>query len=220
MCAGSSSGTTAAPGPKAAKARARLSIFRCQRCFDATRVRATGRCPPPTESFHPPTCNESRYTLDLTMLKPILLVEDNPRDLELTLLALDRSQLANEVIVARDGQEAIDYLHGAGDWAGRIPGNPAVILLDLKLPKIDGLEVLGMIRSSDTLKAVPVVMLTSSREERDLVGSYALGGNGYVVKPVEFNEFVQAIADLGVFWAVLNEPPPGSTRLRRQFAPE
>jgi CheY-like chemotaxis protein len=149
------------------------------------------------------------------MLKPILLVEDNPRDLELTLLALDRSQLANEVIVARDGQEAIDYLHGAGNWTGRVPGNPAVILLDLKLPKIDGLEVLEMIRSSDALKSIPVVMLTSSREEQDLVRSYALGVNAYVVKPVEFNEFVEAIADLGVFWAVLNEPPPGSTRVRR-----
>jgi CheY-like chemotaxis protein len=149
------------------------------------------------------------------MLKPILLVEDNPRDLELTLLALDRSQLANEVIVARDGQEAIDYLHGTGDWTGRVPGNPAVILLDLKLPKIDGLEVLEMIRASDSLKAIPVVMLTSSREEQDLVRSYALGVNAYVVKPVEFNEFVEAIADLGVFWAVLNEPPPGSTRVRR-----
>jgi len=149
------------------------------------------------------------------MLKPILLVEDNPRDLELTLLALDRSQLANEVIVARDGQEAIDYLHGAGNWTGRVPGNPAVILLDLMLPKIDGLEVLEMIRSSDALKSIPVVMLTSSREEQDLVRSYALGVNAYVVKPVEFNEFVEAIADLGVFWAVLNEPPPGSTRVRR-----
>jgi CheY-like chemotaxis protein len=149
------------------------------------------------------------------MLKPILLVEDNPRDLELTLLALDRSQLANEVIVARDGQEVIDYLHATGDWTGRVPGNPAVILLDLKLPKIDGLEVLEMIRSSDALKAIPVVMLTSSREEQDLVRSYALGVNAYVVKPVEFNEFVEAIADLGVFWAVLNEPPPGSTRVRR-----
>jgi len=149
------------------------------------------------------------------MLKPILLVEDNPRDLELTLLALDRSQLANEVIVARDGQEAIDYLHATGDRAGRVPGNPAVVLLDLKLPKIDGLEVLEMIRSSDTLKSIPVVMLTSSREEQDLVRSYALGVNAYVVKPVEFNEFVEAIADLGVFWAVLNEPPPGSTRVRR-----
>jgi CheY-like chemotaxis protein len=155
-----------------------------------------------------------------TMLKPILLVEDNPSDLELTLVALGKSQLANEVIVARDGQEAIDYLRCEGEWSDRNPGNPAVILLDLKLPKIDGLEVLETIRSTEALKAIPVVMLTSSREEPDLVRSYALGANAYVVKPVEFNEFVQAIADLGVFWAVLNEPPPGSTRLRRQFAPE
>jgi CheY-like chemotaxis protein len=155
-----------------------------------------------------------------TMLKPILLVEDNPSDLELTLVALGKSQLANEVIVARDGQEAIDYLRCEGEWSARNPGNPAVILLDLKLPKIDGLEVLETIRSNAALKAIPVVMLTSSREEPDLVRSYALGANAYVVKPVEFNEFVQAIADLGVFWAVLNEPPPGSTRLRRQFAPE
>ena len=124
------------------------------------------------------------------------------------------------MIVARDGQEAIDYLRCEGEWSERNPGNPAVILLDLKLPKIDGLEVLETVRSTEALKAIPVVMLTSSREEPDLVRSYALGANAYVVKPVEFNEFVQAIADLGVFWAVLNEPPPGSTRLRRQFAPE
>jgi CheY-like chemotaxis protein len=149
------------------------------------------------------------------MLKPILLVEDNPNDLELTLVALDKSQLANEVIIARDGQEAIDYLLSEGNWAGRVPGNPAVILLDLKLPKIDGLEVLETIRSSGTLKSIPVVMLTSSREEQDLVRSYELGVNAYVVKPVEFSEFVEAIADLGVFWAVLNEPPPGSMRFRR-----
>jgi CheY-like chemotaxis protein len=154
------------------------------------------------------------------MLKPILLVEDDPGDLELTLMALDKSQLANEVIVARDGQEAIDYLRCEGEWSVRNPGNPAVILLDLKLPKIDGLEVLETIRSNETLKPVPVVMLTSSREEQDLVRSYALGVNAYVVKPVEFNEFVQAIADLGVFWAVLNEPPPGSMRVRRPSAPE
>jgi CheY-like chemotaxis protein len=154
------------------------------------------------------------------MLKPILLVEDDPSDLELTLVALDKSQLANEVIVARDGQEAIDYLRGEGNWSARNPGNPAVILLDLKLPKIDGLEVLETIRSSDTLMSIPVVMLTSSREEQDLVRSYALGVNAYVVKPVEFNEFVEAIADLGVFWAVLNEPPPGSTRFRRLPASE
>ncbi|WP_250490076.1 response regulator [Caballeronia sp. INML2] len=149
------------------------------------------------------------------MLKPILLVEDNPNDLELTLVALDKSQLANEVIVARDGQEAIHYLTCEGEWKERAPGNPAVILLDLKLPKIDGLEVLDMIRSNASLKSVPVVMLTSSREEQDLVRSYELGVNAYVVKPVEFAEFVEAISDLGVFWAVLNEPPPGSTRFRR-----
>ena len=149
------------------------------------------------------------------MLKPILLVEDNPNDLELTLVALDKSQLANEVIVARDGQEAIDYLTSEGEWKERAPGNPAVILLDLKLPKIDGLEVLDMIRSNAVLKSIPVVMLTSSREEQDLVRSYELGVNSYVVKPVEFAEFVEAIGDLGVFWAVLNEPPPGSTRFRR-----
>ncbi|MDR5757256.1 response regulator [Caballeronia sp. LZ035] len=149
------------------------------------------------------------------MLKPILLVEDNPNDLELTLVALDKSQLANEVIVARDGQEAVDYLTSEGDWKSRTPGNPAVILLDLKLPKIDGLEVLDMVRSNATLKSIPVVMLTSSREEQDLIRSYELGVNAYVVKPVEFGEFVEAISDLGVFWAVLNEPPPGSTRLRR-----
>jgi CheY-like chemotaxis protein len=154
------------------------------------------------------------------MLKPILLVEDDPSDLELTRVALDKSQLANEVIVARDGQEAIDYLRCEGDWSARKPGNPAVILLDLKLPKIDGLEVLETIRSSDTLKSIAVVMLTSSREEQDLVRSDALGVNAYVVKPVEFNEFVEAIADLGVFWAALNEPPPGTTRVRRQPALE
>jgi CheY-like chemotaxis protein len=144
-----------------------------------------------------------------------LLVEDNPNDLELTLVALGKSQLANEVIVARDGQEAIDYLTSEGEWKERTPGNPAVILLDLKLPKIDGLEVLDMIRSNATLKSIPVVMLTSSREEQDLIRSYELGVNAYVVKPVEFAEFVEAISDLGVFWAVLNEPPPGSTRFRR-----
>ncbi len=148
------------------------------------------------------------------MLKPILLVEDNPNDLELTLVALDKGQLANEVIVARDGQEAIDYLTSEGEWKDRAPGNPAVILLDLKLPKIDGLEVLGMIRSNASLKSIPVVMLTSSREEQDLVRSYELGVN-VIVKPVEFAEFVEAISDLGVFWAVLNEPPLGSTRFRR-----
>ena len=149
------------------------------------------------------------------MLKPILLVEDNPHDLELTLIALSRSQLANEVIIARDGAEALDYLNSRGPHAKRQAGNPAVVLLDLKLPKVDGLEVLKAIRSTDGLKSTPVVMLTSSREEQDLLRSYELGVNAYVVKPVDFTEFVRAIADLGIFWAVLNEPPPGSARYVR-----
>jgi len=146
------------------------------------------------------------------MLKPILLVEDNPHDLELTLIALERSQLANEVIVVRDGADALDYLHMRGAFADRDHGNPAVVLLDLKLPKVDGLEVLAEIRDNPTLKSLPVVMLTSSREEQDLIRSYELGVNAYVVKPVDFQEFVRAISDLGIFWAVLNEPPPGSQR--------
>ena len=150
------------------------------------------------------------------MLKPILLVEDNPKDLELTLIALERSQLANEVVVVRDGAEALDYLHARGTYASRPAGNPAVILLDLKLPKVDGLEVLRFIRDTPALKSIPVVMLTSSKEEQDLLRSYELGVNAYVVKPVEFQQFVSAIADLGVFWAVLNEPPPGSMRFIRR----
>ncbi len=150
------------------------------------------------------------------MLKPILLVEDNPRDLELTLVALERSQLANDVIVMRDGAEALDYLLRQGEHAQRADGNPAVLLLDLKLPKIDGLEVLKTVRETAELRSIPVVMLTSSREEPDLMKAYELGVNAYVVKPVEFRDFVTAISDLGIFWAVLNEPPPGSLRLQRQ----
>ena len=150
------------------------------------------------------------------MLKPILLVEDNPHDLELTLVALERSQLANDVIVMRDGAEALDYLLRQGDHAGRTGGNPAVLLLDLKLPKVDGLEVLKQVRETPDLRSTPVVMLTSSREEPDLARAYELGVNAYVVKPVEFRDFVTAISDLGIFWAVLNEPPPGSLRLQRQ----
>lgn len=151
------------------------------------------------------------------MLKPILLVEDNPSDLELALVALERSQLANQVVVARDGAEAIDYLGAKGGWEGRAAGHPAVILLDLKLPKIDGLEVLEHIRSTPELRSIPVVMLTSSREEQDLVRSYELGVNAYVVKPVVFKEFVDAISNLGMFWAILNEPPPGSARVERKL---
>ena len=141
-------------------------------------------------------------------LRPILLVEDNPRDLELTLAALAKCQLANEIIIARDGAEALDYLLMRGAHAERTPGDPAVVLLDLKLPKVDGLEVLEQVKKSSHLRQVPVVMLTSSREERDLVRSYELGVNAFVVKPVDFNAFFEAIQDLGMFWAILNEPPP------------
>jgi CheY-like chemotaxis protein len=143
-------------------------------------------------------------------LKPILLVEDNPKDIELTLAALADNRLANEVIVVRDGEEAIDYLFRRGIFKLRAAGNPAVVLLDLKLPKVDGLEVLEQIKTDAMLRTVPVVMLTSSREEPDLSRSYKLGVNAYVVKPVNFTEFTQAIREIGLFWAVINQPPPGS----------
>jgi CheY-like chemotaxis protein len=148
-------------------------------------------------------------------LKPILLVEDSPKDLELTLVALEKSRLLNEVITMRDGEEALDYLYCRGAYAEREKGAPAVVLLDLKLPKLDGLQVLEQIKSNPELKSTPVVVLTSSREEPDLQRAYQLGVNAYVIKPVRFQDFVRAIQDLGGFWAVLNEPPPGSTRLRR-----
>ncbi len=144
------------------------------------------------------------------MLKPILLVEDNPRDVELTLVAFEKNQLVNEVVIVRDGEEALDYLHARGAYEGRAPGNPAVVLLDLKLPKVDGLQVLEAVKKDTSLQTMPVVVLTSSKEESDLIRSYKLGVNAYVVKPVGFKEFMSAIQDLGVFWAVLNEPPPGS----------
>ena len=144
------------------------------------------------------------------MIKPILLVEDNPNDLELTLTALARTGLANEVVVARDGAEARDYLFRTGPYQDRLPQNPTVVLLDLKLPKIDGLELLRMIRAHDETCNVPVVILTSSREDRDLADGYEFGSNAYVVKPVILDDFFKAIQDLGIFWAVLNEPPPGS----------
>jgi len=142
----------------------------------------------------------------------ILIVEDDPKDVELTLTALEEYNLANEVIVTRDGEEALDYLYCRGNFATRTNDNPAVLLLDLKLPKVDGLEVLQQIKSDEKLKMIPVVVLTSSREERDMVASYKLGVNAYVVKPVDFHEFVNAIKELGIFWAVINEPPPGSIR--------
>ena len=150
-----------------------------------------------------------------SLLKPILLVEDNPKDLELALVALEKTQLANEVITVRDGAEALDYMFRSGTYQNREQGNPAVILLDLKLPKVDGLQVLEKIKADPNTRSTPTVMLTSSREEKDLVRSYNLGVNAYVVKPVGFREFIEAISDLGVFWAVLNEPPPGSLRPRR-----
>jgi DNA-binding response OmpR family regulator len=140
----------------------------------------------------------------------ILLVEDDPKDVELTLTALEEYKLANEVLVLGDGEEALNYLYCRGTFGTRNQGNPAVMLLDLKLPKVDGLEVLREIKSDDKLKVIPVVVLTSSREERDMVASYKLGVNAYVVKPVDFHEFVNAIKELGVFWAIINEPPPGS----------
>ncbi|MCO5732248.1 response regulator [Rhizobium sp. SSA_523] len=142
-------------------------------------------------------------------LRPILLVEDSPRDLELTLAAFEKCQLANEVVVARDGAEALDYLTCSGIYHNRAHRDPAVVLLDLKLPKVDGLEVLERVKRDEALRHIPIVMLTSSREEQDLVRSYELGVNAFVVKPVEFTAFFQAIQDLGVFWALLNEPPPG-----------
>src|ERR1700751_3970272 len=142
----------------------------------------------------------------------ILLVEDDPRDVELTLTSLEEYSLANEVIVARDGEEALEYLYSRGKFKTRSDGNPSVMLLDLKLPKVDGLEVLKQIKSEEKLRMIPVVVLTSSKEEKDMVASYQLGVNQYVVKPVDFHEFVNAIKELGVFWAVINEPPPGSIR--------
>jgi len=142
------------------------------------------------------------------------MVEDDPRDTELTLTALEEYKLGNEVIVTRDGEEALDYLYCRGAFQGRTTDNPAVLLLDLKLPKVDGLEVLQQIKSDERLKMIPVVVLTSSREERDMVASYKLGVNAYVVKPVDFYEFVNAIKELGIFWAIINEPPPGSIQRR------
>jgi CheY-like chemotaxis protein len=141
-----------------------------------------------------------------------LMVEDDPKDLDLTLSALEEYNLSNEVVVARDGEEALDYLYCRGKFRERTSDNPAVLLLDLKLPKIDGLEVLQHIKADERLKMIPVVVLTSSREERDMVASYKLGVNAYVVKPVDFHEFLNAIKELGIFWALINEPPPGSMK--------
>ncbi len=146
-------------------------------------------------------------------LRRILLVEDNPNDAELTMEALSEHNLANDVVWVHDGEEALDYLYRRGRYAGRGDERLAVVLLDLKLPKVDGLEVLRTIKADEELRTIPVVVLTSSREERDMVDSYRLGVNAYVVKPVKFGEFMDAVRELGAFWAIVNEPPPtGGTK--------
>jgi len=145
-------------------------------------------------------------------LKRIVLAEDNAKDVELALAALEENHLANDVVVVRDGEQALQYLRREGPYKDRREGNPAVVLLDLKMPKVDGLQVLKTVKADEHLKAIPIVMLTSSREERDLVASYNLGVNAYVVKPVDFAQFVDAVKSLGVFWAILNEPPVGSVK--------
>lgn len=144
----------------------------------------------------------------MEQLKGILLCEDSDHDIELTLAALDGHNLTNQVVVARDGVEALDYLYRRGKFAGRAEGNPLVVLLDLKMPRVDGIEVLRQVKSDAALKTIPIVMLTSSREEKDLVESYRLGANAYVVKPVDFGQFTDAVGKIGLFWALVNEPPP------------
>jgi len=152
--------------------------------------------------------------------KRILLAEDNIRDAELTMAALEENHLANEVVVVRDGAEALDYLYQRGEFtdvAGTPP--PVVVILDLKMPKVDGLEVLRRMKADSNLKCIPVVMLTSSREEQDLVHSYQLGVNSYVVKPVDFQKFLEAVKQLGVFWVLVNERPPDTIKLGTSDVP-
>jgi CheY-like chemotaxis protein len=144
----------------------------------------------------------------MMQLRPILLVDDSARDVELVLAALKKNNFANEVVIACDGAEALDYLYRRGSFAACTAPLPMVMLLDLKMPRVDGLEVLRQVKSDERLKRLPVVMLTSSREEADLVRSYELGVNAYVVKPVGFQQFVDAIRQTGYFWAVINEPTP------------
>jgi CheY-like chemotaxis protein len=146
----------------------------------------------------------------MTQAKRILLAEDNLNDIELTLSALAEYHLANEVVVVRDGAEALDYLHRRGAYVPRTNENPVLILLDIRMPKVDGLEVLRQIKHDEQLKLIPVVMMTSSREEKDIVESYRLGVNAYVVKPVDFAQFIEAVKTLGLFWLVLNQSPPES----------
>ena len=144
--------------------------------------------------------------------KRILLVEDDPKDIELTLAALGEYNLANEIVIARDGVEALDYLYRRGIFKERPAGNPVVILLDLKMPKLDGVQVLQQLNTDEQLRLIPVVVLTSSGESRDLEECYKLGANAYVVKPVRFTEFIEAVKQIGMFWALINEPPPNNIR--------
>jgi CheY-like chemotaxis protein len=144
----------------------------------------------------------------------ILLVEDNPNDIELILAALSENELDTDVFIVRDGEEALDYLYGQGAHESRPVENPRVVLLDLKLPKVDGLEVLERIKADPDLKTIPVVMLTSSREERDLLRSYNLGTNAYVVKPMSFKDFIEVVGEVGLFWAVVNQTPKTAERQR------
>ena len=144
--------------------------------------------------------------------RPILLAEDNPNDVELTLTALHSLNLANEIVVVNDGAQVLDFLHRRHSFNNRAAVAPAVILLDLKMPRVDGLEALRQIRADSGLRMLPIVILTSSREENDLVKGYQLGANAYVVKPVDFDQFISAISQLGVFWALINEPPPLTPR--------
>ncbi len=145
----------------------------------------------------------------------ILLAEDDPRDVELTLEALADYNLANEVVVVGDGEEALDYIYRRGVFASRPEAQPSVVLLDLKMPRVTGVEVIQQLKSDPTTRSIPVVVLTSSRESRDLQRCYELGVNAYVVKPVQFSDFIEAVRQVGAFWAVLNEPPPGSLSARR-----
>lgn len=148
----------------------------------------------------------------MIVAKPILLAEDNPRDAELALAAMEAEHISDKVVLCRDGAEVLDYLYCRGQFKSRLRGNPAVVFLDLKMPKVNGLEVLRTIKADVNLRPIPVVMLTSSREERDLADSYALGANAYVVKPMEFHKFLSAVKELGTFWGIINEPPPESCR--------
>ena len=154
---------------------------------------------------------------EIVNIKNILLVEDDPRDVELTLAALEEHHLANKVVVVHDGEEALDYLYRRGKFKTRAGGNPIVVLLDLKMPKVSGLEVLKIIKADEHLKIIPVVVLSSSRETPDLVECYEHGVNAYVVKPVDFAEFMKAVKQLGIFWAAINEPPPYTYGERRNF---